>query len=442
MRQKAGVIFAAVLYYSGLVGLARRLMQWRGPHLIILNYHRASDGVLLQHLLYLRRYYRLLPLQQALEELYQPAPDQQQRDRRTPVVITFDDGYADMYTHAFVLARRLHIPITIFLIPGYLTGKQGNRIKTARTGHNPKQTGKRTGKQVVKQAIGQANEQAHGPANGEASELLAEPMDGQTDEQMNGKRDELQTEPMYGRANERADGPAKGEANEPLIEQNGNRRFWWHEGKHLAASTRVEQVTLDGYTYQLDQPAERELLSNAIDNHLRQAHSVAEREEWLTRVRRLLSVPADQAGRWSLSWEEVVEMQQSGLISFGAHTLHHPVLAHLSDPAEVRSEVVVCRHVLEQALQCPVSTFAYPIGKAEHIGDVALQAVKEAGYRWAVTTQPGINTPGSDPYRLKRIPGDVSRHPLIMAAEVSGIWSMLSPLWKKLIFQEYPDNTD
>src|SRR5579884_3635066 len=62
MRERLGIVVAACLYYSGLVKLARWLMQRGKPHLIILNYHRASGGDLRRHLLYLRRHYRMLHL--------------------------------------------------------------------------------------------------------------------------------------------------------------------------------------------------------------------------------------------------------------------------------------------------------------------------------------------------------------------------------------------
>jgi hypothetical protein len=63
----------------------------------------------------------MLHLEEALEELYSPPRDVEDRcDRRTPLVLTFDDGYRDNYTHAFALARELQIPIIIFLIPGYM----------------------------------------------------------------------------------------------------------------------------------------------------------------------------------------------------------------------------------------------------------------------------------------------------------------------------------
>ncbi len=56
-----------------------------------------------------------------------------------------------------------------------------------------------------------------------------------------------------------------------------------------------------------------------------------------------------------------------------------------------------------------------------------------AKYDWAVTTVHGINTPQSDPHLLGRVLGDVTRDWLVMAAEVSGLWSLLAPLWKAVL---------
>ena len=101
-------------------------------------------------------------------------------------------------------------------------------------------------------------------------------------------------------------------------------------------------------------------------------------------------------------------------------------------PAEVHREVAECRVVLEQRLGHPVRTFAYPVGKPEHIGEVGLRSVRDAGYDWAVTSIDGTNTSQSDPHQLRRVAGEVSRHWLVMAAETSGVWHFFSPLWKKL----------
>lgn len=333
MRKRLGIIVAACLYYSGLVAFARFLMRRSGRRLIILNYHRASGGDLRRHLLHLQRYYHVMHLEEALQTLYAPTPS---HDRRTPLVLTFDDGYHDNYTHAFTLVRSLRVPITIFLVPGYL--------------------------------------------------------------------------------------------------ESGDY-FWWGEGHRLVKRATVDEFVLDGRKYHLKQEADQ--LAHLIDARLRHAVSVAERETFLHAIREQLAVPAivtvDEEGNRPLTWTEVKEMEQGGWVSFGAHTMHHPVLAYLKEPAEVHSEVSECRRVLAEQLGHPIRTFAYPIGRFEHIGENAVQAVQAAGYDWAVTTVHGINTPESDPYRLGRILGDVSRHWLVMAAEVSGIWSFFAPIWKAVV---------
>lgn len=122
--------------------------------------------------------------------------------------------------------------------------------------------------------------------------------------------------------------------------------------------------------------------------------------------------------------------------------MHHPVLAYLRDSAELRREVSECRTVLEQRLGHPVRAFAYPVGRNHHIGDTAIQAVRDAGYDWAVTTMSGVNTVQNDPYQLQRVLGDVSRHWLVMAAEVSGVWKWFSPLWKNPLFSKEEKNQD
>ena len=340
MRERMRLWAAACFYYSGLVKLAYWSIQRSGPRLVILNYHQASGGDLRRHLLYLRRHYRLLPLEAALEELYASPPAggtaPARRDRRLPLVLTFDDGYHDNYTHAFALAKELQVPITIFLIPGYL--------------------------------------------------------------------------------------------------QSGER-FWWLEGKHLSRQAKVDEATLDGRTYCLSQPGERDALAQAIDARLRYAPSVQEREAFLAAIRQELGsageATAEEAGERPMTWAEVKKMQESGWVSFGAHTMHHPILAYLSDPHEVRREVSDCRTLLEEQLGQPVRTFAYPVGKPEHIGEQGLLAVKAAGYSWAVTTIEEVNTPQCDRYLLRRLPGVIEKHWLVMASELVGLLGIISRMKRK-----------
>src|SRR5437868_7227750 len=334
MRRQLGIIVAASFYYSGLVKLARWHTERSGPGLVILNYHRASGGDLRRHLLYLRRHYRLLHLEAALEELYAPHKEKKgDLDRRTPLVLTFDDGYHDNYTHAFGLACELQVPITIFLIPGYI--------------------------------------------------------------------------------------------------QSGEH-FWWLEGKRLASNAQMSEVTIDDRTYYLGKTGEQRALALAIDTRLRYAGSVMEREAFLASARELLGVTegviVEGEIERCLTWAEVHEMEESDWVSFGAHTMHHPILAYLADPQEVQHEVQECRTLLEQQLGHPVRTFAYPVGQIQHITGVVLQAVQQAGYDWALTTMYGFNTSKSNPYLLRRIEVAAKQHWLIMAAEAAGLWGFFSRL--------------
>ena len=149
-------------------------------------------------------------------------------------------------------------------------------------------------------------------------------------------------------------------------------------------------------------------------------------------VRQLLGVPAqvtpEENYALPLNWDEVREMEKSGWVSFGTHTMQHPILAYVADAQEVQDEVEQCRTILEQQLGHPVRTFAYPIGQPQHIGDGIIRVVRQAGYTWALTTTYGFNTPRSHPYLLRRIEADVTQHWLVLAAEAAGLWGFFSRL--------------
>ncbi len=98
-----------------------------------------------------------------------------------------------------------------------------------------------------------------------------------------------------------------------------------------------------------------------------------------------------------LSWEEVREMSNNG-ISFGAHTLTHPLLPRVpSDQA--RDEIYISKDIIEQQIGKSVNIFAYPGGDFDvHIEKM----VKNAGYFAAVSSIPGYNHSETNIYALKR----------------------------------------
>ena len=111
------------------------------------------------------------------------------------------------------------------------------------------------------------------------------------------------------------------------------------------------------------------------------------------------SQPPSGCGDAYLTWDQVRELDASGLITIGGHTLDHPQLTTLSTD-EQRHEIVDSKAGIEAEIGHPIYDFAYPYG---NYNATTVSLVAAAGYRSAVTTLPGdYQAPGSQ-YTLERI---------------------------------------
>lgn len=133
-----------------------------------------------------------------------------------------------------------------------------------------------------------------------------------------------------------------------------------------------------------------------------------------------------------VNWAQVQEMNASKCIAFGAHTIHHPVLAQITSMTELQDEVSGARAALEERLGHAPRIFAYPYGGPQHIGERVVRAVQQAGYIWAVTTTPGFNTPESNPYLLRRLSADVQQHWLLIALMTCSLGDVIGRLYRFL----------
>jgi peptidoglycan/xylan/chitin deacetylase (PgdA/CDA1 family) len=90
-----------------------------------------------------------------------------------------------------------------------------------------------------------------------------------------------------------------------------------------------------------------------------------------------------------MSWDEIAELAADPLVTIGAHTVNHPMLAKL--PAEaVRSEMDLSRSVIEAALGTRPQHLCYPFGDRTSAGPREFNIASELGFKTAVTTQPGV----------------------------------------------------
>ena len=111
--------------------------------------------------------------------------------------------------------------------------------------------------------------------------------------------------------------------------------------------------------------------------------------------------PASMAADLWMSWEMLREMRDGGM-TFGGHTVTHPILANLSADQQCW-EVGECRNRLIDELQLPVEAFSYPNGKASDFNEFTRAALAHHEYRWAFSFSGGYCPPGrSDHFALCR----------------------------------------
>ena len=100
-----------------------------------------------------------------------------------------------------------------------------------------------------------------------------------------------------------------------------------------------------------------------------------------------------------LAWDDIVALDRQATLNFEAHSLTHPNLPALSEGA-AREEIAGSKLALEARLGRPVQAFSYPTGL---FGAREQRLVREAGFRIAVSCEPGANDSGTtDRLALRR----------------------------------------
>lgn len=86
-----------------------------------------------------------------------------------------------------------------------------------------------------------------------------------------------------------------------------------------------------------------------------------------------------------LTWDEISEMDKSGVFDMESHTVHHYALTH-SDDKTLMNELTQSKKDLEDHLKKPVPWIAYPYG---NVNDHVEEFAKKAGYFGAFGTSFG-----------------------------------------------------
>jgi peptidoglycan/xylan/chitin deacetylase (PgdA/CDA1 family) len=117
-----------------------------------------------------------------------------------------------------------------------------------------------------------------------------------------------------------------------------------------------------------------------------------------------------------LSWDDIVDLDARGTLTFEAHSVTHPNLLAV-DASQAADEIEGSKRELEDRLGRPVTIFAYPAGL---FGPRERSLVAGAGYRAAVSCEPGVNCASTDRFALRRRQIDSRDRVLDVRAKVSG----------------------
>ena len=168
--------------------------------------------------------------------------------------------------------------------------------------------------------------------------------------------------------------------------------FWWLALEAVIAKNDQIGLVIDGEnrSFACRSVAEKRALFDELYWWLRRRPSEAETRAIVRNLAACYQVDiAAFCKDLCMDWRELAQLAADPLVTIGAHTVTHPMLAKL--PADAaRAEMDLSRSVIEAALSRRPQHLAYPFGDATTAGPREFAAAAALGFKTAVTTQPGV----------------------------------------------------
>jgi len=180
--------------------------------------------------------------------------------------------------------------------------------------------------------------------------------------------------------------------------------IWTDKLRFLIAKTRSPRLRITiherSFEFHLSGRASRLEAAEIINAYLKTLKD-EDKNEAIRRMASSLRVemPDSPAREYdSITWEQAREMDRAG-IEIESHTASHPILTKVDDE-RLRAELGRSRARLEVMLGKRADLFCYPNG--DYDARVS-RAVKQAGYRCAVSIETGLNENRCDLFALRRV---------------------------------------
>ena len=159
--------------------------------------------------------------------------------------------------------------------------------------------------------------------------------------------------------------------------------LWWRTLERIVATQDVIDVPIAGQATRLAAGTVEEKYEayETIYWHLRTLD-----------VERAVAAGIDERGLaagMGLSWDELRGLNDSPLVTIGAHTLTHPALTQIAE-AEASYEMAESRRIIGEELGERPRHFSYPYGSKYDASCREFDLARRLGFSTAVTTRPGV----------------------------------------------------
>lgn len=172
----------------------------------------------------------------------------------------------------------------------------------------------------------------------------------------------------------------------------GKGDLWWVALERAVGRSNAIEITIEGErrVFNCGDLAEKNSAERKIYWWLRSLPH----DDDIRRIVREIAAEAgiDTAGICSelcMDWDELRDFGKDALVSFGAHTVTHPILSKISCD-RVEAEMRDGAAAVEKELGIRPLHFAYPLGDAPSAGPREFEIARKLGFRSAVTTRPGV----------------------------------------------------
>jgi peptidoglycan/xylan/chitin deacetylase (PgdA/CDA1 family) len=181
---------------------------------------------------------------------------------------------------------------------------------------------------------------------------------------------------------------------------SGLEHPWWERLSWALRQATVSHVTHNAACHSLHDEDARVAALRDIEDDLKDRTRAERSQQVESLVDKLRPKGRFAHHDLFLDWEGAGGVVAAGL-SVGSHSLGHAILAR-ETPDEQRHDLRESRELLRRELQVEVETLAYPNGKPVDYDATTIDAARDAGYRYAVTTWGGPVTADDPPYEIHR----------------------------------------